>query len=41
MYSTMDTNKNKPKRFTVHGILGKAIMERASDVFKGKFDSSI
>jgi len=38
----MDTNKNKPKRFTVHGILGKAVMERAKDVFQGKFnDSSI
>ena len=34
----MDT---KPKRFTVHGIFGKAFMETAKDVFKGKFDSSI
>ena len=31
----------KPKRFTVHGIFGKALMETAKDVFKGKFDSSI
>ena len=34
----MDT---KPKRFTVHGIFGKALMETAKDVFTGNLSSTV
>ena len=37
----MATNENKPKRFTVHGIFGKALMETAKDVFTGNLSSTV
>ena len=37
----MDTNKNKSKKLTEHGIIGRAVLDRVSDVFKGNFNSTI
>ena len=37
----MDTNKNKPKKLTEHGIIRRAVLDRVSDVFKGNFNSTI
>ena len=33
--------ETKPKRFTVHGIFGKALMETAKDVFTGNLSSTV
>ena len=37
----MDANKNKSKKLTEHGIIGRAVLDRVSDVFKGNFNSTI
>ena len=37
----MDTNQNKPKKLTEHGIIGRAVLDRVSDMFKGNFNSTI